>query len=239
MREAKAAARLNHPNIVTIHAADIYDGHPAIVMELVEGQTLGQMLERGPLDQALALRVLEQLLSAVGYAHERGIVHRDIKPDNIFVTPDGRVKLADFGIASLASDSTLTQAGTIMGTPGYMAPEQITGDPGGRPGRSLRQRGPGLRDAHRSRTPSGPPRVYLRPRSCIASCTRLPRNYPPRPWPVYPPTCARCWGPPWPRDPADRFPDAASFLAALRWAGRSAGARPGDSRRARPRGWAP
>ncbi len=129
VREGKAAAKLNHPGIVTIHAADIYDGRPAIVMELIEGETLGAILDRGALQPAVALAVLDQLLDAVGFAHSRGVVHRDIKPDNIFVTPDGRVKLTDFGIAHVGTTAALTQAGTIMGTPGYMAPEQVTGQP--------------------------------------------------------------------------------------------------------------
>jgi serine/threonine-protein kinase len=129
VREGKAAAKLNHPGIVTIHAADVFDGRPAIVMELIEGETLSTVLDRGPLAPAAALAILDQLLDAVAYAHERGVVHRDIKPDNVFVTHDGRVKLADFGIAHVGSSATLTQAGTVMGTPGYMAPEQVTGQP--------------------------------------------------------------------------------------------------------------
>jgi serine/threonine protein kinase len=130
VREGKAAARLNHPGIVTIHAADVFDGRPAIVMELIEGETLSAVLDRGPLEIESAIAVLDQLLDATAYAHERGVVHRDIKPDNVFVTPDGRVKLADFGIAHVGDSATLkTQAGTVMGTPGYMAPEQVTGQP--------------------------------------------------------------------------------------------------------------
>jgi serine/threonine-protein kinase len=128
VREGKAAAQLNHPGIVTIHDADVFDGRPAIVMELIEGQTLSSLLEWGPLSQSEAVAILEQLLDAAGYAHQRGVVHRDIKPDNVFVTPQGRVKLADFGIAHIGGSATVqTQAGTVMGTPGYMAPEQVTG----------------------------------------------------------------------------------------------------------------
>jgi serine/threonine protein kinase len=129
VKEGKAAARLNHPGIVTIYAADIYGKRPAIVMELIDGITLGEMLDAGPLSPKAALDVLDQLLDAVGYAHLQGVVHRDIKPDNIFITKDGRVKLADFGIAHI-EDSSLTkktQVGTVLGTPGYMAPEQAMG----------------------------------------------------------------------------------------------------------------
>jgi len=129
VREGKAAAKLSHPGIVTIYTADIYEGRPAIVMELIEGQTLADILDTGPLEPASAIAIADQLLDAAGYAHSRGVVHRDIKPDNVFVTHDGRVKLADFGIAHVGQSSALTQAGTVMGTPGYMAPEQVTGSP--------------------------------------------------------------------------------------------------------------
>jgi len=129
VREARTAARLSHPGIVTIYDAETYEGRPVIAMELVEGSTLAVVLDSGRLDAAGALAVLSQLLAVAGYAHSQGVVHRDIKPDNIFITPDGRIKLADFGIAHLGGGSTLTQAGTIMGTPGYMSPEQVTGQP--------------------------------------------------------------------------------------------------------------
>lgn len=126
--EGRAAARLNHPNVVTIHAADVWDGRPAIVMELVEGATLTALLASGPLEPAQALAVLDQLLDALGYAHGRGVVHRDVKPDNVFVSADGRVKLADFGIAHVDSGATrATVAGAVLGTPGYMSPEQARG----------------------------------------------------------------------------------------------------------------
>ena len=129
--EGHAAAKLNHPNICTIFNADVYDGYPAIVMELVDGTTLSDLLDRGPLASIEALSVLDQLLDAVGFAHGKGVVHRDIKPDNIFVTSDGRVKLADFGIARIdgGEATQVTMMGTVLGTPGYMSPEQAQGLP--------------------------------------------------------------------------------------------------------------
>ena len=127
--EARIAGRLNHPNIVTTYAADIFDGTPAIVMELIEGQTLADMLERGALDPEYARALLNELLDAVGHAHAHGIIHRDIKPENIFVNQAGHVKLADFGIAHIDSSTRThqTMAGTVLGTPGYMSPEQARG----------------------------------------------------------------------------------------------------------------
>ena len=129
--EGRAAARLNHPNIVAVHAIDVWDGRPAIVMELVEGATLSNLLMRGALPVADALSFLDQLLDAVSYAHSQGVVHRDIKPDNIFVTTAGQVKLADFGIAHIEGEGVtrLTVAGSVLGTPGYMSPEQALGKP--------------------------------------------------------------------------------------------------------------
>ncbi len=126
--EGRAAARLNHPNIVSIYAADVWDGRPAIVMELVNGTTLSALLTAGPLSPASTLSILDQLLDAVGYAHSCGVVHRDIKPDNVFVTASGAVKLADFGIAHMDGGMThATVAGAVLGTPGYMSPEQARG----------------------------------------------------------------------------------------------------------------
>ena len=131
VREGKAAAKLVHGNIVTIYAADIYDGRPAIVMELVEGSTLFDLLDAGALAPDIALSIADQLLDAVTCAHNRGIIHRDIKPDNIFLNRDGVVKLADFGIAHV-DDGHATHAtmdGTVLGAPGYMSPEQAIGAP--------------------------------------------------------------------------------------------------------------
>jgi hypothetical protein len=130
VREARAAARLNHPGIVTIYSASLDEGRPLIVMELVEGPTLRRVLDTQRLTPSQTYALLEQLLEATAFAHEHGVIHRDLKPDNVFVTPGGTVKLADFGIAHLGDGgTTLTSAGTLLGTPAYMAPEQIRGEP--------------------------------------------------------------------------------------------------------------
>jgi serine/threonine-protein kinase len=128
-REARAVARLQHPNIVTIHELGEFDGAPFIVMELLGGRDLDQVLRSGTqwtLGQKLD--VVAQLCDGLAYAHDQGIVHRDVKPGNIRILDDGKIKILDFGIARFAS-SSLTQSGTVMGTPSYMAPEQIMGQP--------------------------------------------------------------------------------------------------------------
>jgi len=135
LREARAAARLNHPGAVTLYDVVQEEGHTYIVMELVEASTLAQLVrERGPLppDQVAALGL--QVLDALRAAHRVGIVHRDVKPGNVMVTAaDGRAKLADFGIASLAGDPQLTSTGLVLGSPAFMAPEQASGKPSGPP----------------------------------------------------------------------------------------------------------
>jgi eukaryotic-like serine/threonine-protein kinase len=127
-REAQAAGRLSHPGIVTIHdIAEDETGQPYIVMEFVEGRPLNLLL--GPLAEVPLERLLDigiQVAKALDYAHRNGVVHRDIKPSNILVTPDGRAKIADFGIARLEG-TDLTQEGTSLGTPSYMSPEQFRG----------------------------------------------------------------------------------------------------------------
>lgn len=135
-REARAAAALVHPNIATIHALEEVDGRTAIVSELVEGETLRACIARGPLPSGEVLDIALALASALAAAHGRGIVHRDLKPENVLRLPDGRVKVLDFGLArldgdsrSLASVSHVTIAGVAAGTPGYMAPEQLLGQP--------------------------------------------------------------------------------------------------------------
>jgi serine/threonine protein kinase/Tol biopolymer transport system component len=141
-REARLLASLNHPNIAAIHGLEHLgeSGAPILVLELIPGDTLEERIARGPLPRARALAYARQIADALDAAHERGVVHRDLKPANIKITPDGVIKVLDFGLArttnsptSTDSDgptltATATREGVIMGTPGYMSPEQARGE---------------------------------------------------------------------------------------------------------------
>jgi serine/threonine protein kinase len=138
-QEARATAALNHPNILAVHQLGTYQGAPYLVSELLEGSTLREQLVRGPLPVRKAIDYGVQIARGLAAAHEKGIVHRDLKLENLFVTKDGRVKILDFGLAKLirtpvARDSTLTvqtgtEPGVVMGTVGYTSPEQVRGNP--------------------------------------------------------------------------------------------------------------
>lgn len=129
LREARSAARLQHPNIVTIYEFGEVEGAPFIAMEYLEGDDLVDAIEKGRLaDLGARLGVLIQLAEGLAYAHRHGVVHRDVKPANVHVLPDGSVKIVDFGIAWLEGGSGVTRTGVLLGTPSYMAPEQFTGE---------------------------------------------------------------------------------------------------------------
>jgi serine/threonine protein kinase/Tol biopolymer transport system component len=142
-QEARAVAALNHPNILAVFDIGQHNGSPFLVSELLEGETLRTVLDRGPLPQRKTIDYGVQIAQGLAAAHEKGIVHRDLKPENIFVSKDGRIKILDFGLAKLAqkasaaaaeSDgvtltSSHTAAGVVMGTASYMAPEQVRGEP--------------------------------------------------------------------------------------------------------------
>ncbi len=127
LREARAASRLIHPNIVTVYAAGEEDGHPYLAMEYVEGRTLRAIIDEGPVPWDKATGWTCDILDALQRLHQEGIVHRDLKPENIMVTTEGVVKLMDFGIAHIAQSETLTQEGAAVGTVDYMSPEQAAG----------------------------------------------------------------------------------------------------------------
>lgn len=141
-REAKLLASLNHPNIATIHGLEESDGIRFLVMEMVEGETLADRIKRGPIPIEESLKLALQIAEALEAAHEKGVIHRDLKPANVKVTPDGRMKVLDFGLAkafhgeqeaNLSNSPTLsdaaTQQGVILGTAAYMSPEQAKGKP--------------------------------------------------------------------------------------------------------------
>jgi serine/threonine-protein kinase len=142
-REAKLLASLNHPNIATIHGLEEAGGARFLVMELVEGETLEDQIKKGPIPVEESLKLALQIAEALEAAHEKGVIHRDLKPANIKVTPDGKVKVLDFGLAkafageqvapNLSNSPTLsdmaTMQGVILGTAAYMSPEQARGKP--------------------------------------------------------------------------------------------------------------
>ncbi len=140
-QEARSAAILNHPSIVAVYDYDEEEGSPFIVYEYIDGETLDKRIAGGPLPEDKIVEIGSQIASGLAYAHERGILHRDIKPQNIIVGTDGRAKILDFGIAKkmrlnlvapdgspIEDDSAVTLAGTILGTVQYMSPEQVAGE---------------------------------------------------------------------------------------------------------------
>jgi serine/threonine protein kinase len=133
LREAQAAARLNHPGIVTLYELGEEDGNALLVTELVEGSTLARLSHNGNLSDREIGEIGADLCEALDHAHSRGVVHRDIKPQNVQVIEDSepRAKLMDFGVAHLADDAPLTAAGDVVGTLAYMSPEQAEGRPAG------------------------------------------------------------------------------------------------------------
>jgi serine/threonine-protein kinase len=125
LRESRLAARLAHPNVVNVYDAGEDGGVPFIVMEYVEGETVAELLRRrGRLEPAEAVAIVAQACAGLEHAHRAGVVHRDVKPQNLLLTPDGVVKVADFGIALAAESTRLTEAGALLGTAAYLAPEQ-------------------------------------------------------------------------------------------------------------------
>jgi serine/threonine protein kinase len=127
LREIKLLASLNHPNIATLCTALTIDNQLVMIMEFVEGVTLDELLDQGRISVGDATEYIGQALAALSYAHGKGVVHRDIKPANMMLTPQGIIKVMDFGIARSASERSMTQTGTTLGSVNYMSPEQITG----------------------------------------------------------------------------------------------------------------
>lgn len=126
-QEAKAAGSLNHPGIITIYDAGREDDWAYIAMEYLEGEELRDLMAKGRMTLAVVLDIAAQVASALDFAHERGVVHRDIKPGNIMVLRDGKVKIMDFGIARMRVSAVKTRVGMLLGSPKYMSPEQVIG----------------------------------------------------------------------------------------------------------------
>ncbi|HEX8006259.1 MAG TPA: serine/threonine-protein kinase [Trebonia sp.] len=128
LREARAAGRLSHPAVAAVYDVFEESGHPWIVMELVRSRTLGEVVrEEGPLPPRRVAEIGLEVLSALTAAHGAGVLHRDVKPDNVLLADDGRTVLTDFGIAALEGDSPVTRTGALVGTPAFIAPERATG----------------------------------------------------------------------------------------------------------------
>src|SRR5438132_10617505 len=138
-QEAQTAGALNHPNVLVIYHIDTHDGSPYIVSELLEGEALRERRGGSALPQRKAIDYALQIANGLAAAHESGIVHRDLKPENIFITRDGRVKILDFGLAKVQgppkdgltdaqTEARQTDPGTVVGTAGYMSPEQVRGE---------------------------------------------------------------------------------------------------------------
>jgi eukaryotic-like serine/threonine-protein kinase len=126
-REACLAAPLSHPNIVAVYDVGEEEGRPFIVMEYVEGESVAEALRRGRFPVSESLRIALDACAGLGAAHAAGLVHRDVKPHNLLITPEGSVKIADFGLARSLEGTFLTDHGTVMGTAAYLAPEQLDG----------------------------------------------------------------------------------------------------------------
>src|SRR5215468_10768696 len=129
LREARTAAKLSHPGVITIFDVIEEDGIPWIVMELIRARPLDQVIaEDGPLPPAQAAQLGLSLLDALTAAHAAGVLHRDVKPSNVLITPQGKAVLTDFGIATVQGDPGMTQTGMVVGTPGFSPPERVRGD---------------------------------------------------------------------------------------------------------------
>jgi serine/threonine protein kinase len=213
-REALAAARLVHPNIVQVFDFGLDEGthRNFIVMEFVDGHSCAEMLrEQGSLPVDEAVEILAQSCRGLDYAHRNGVVHRDVKPGNLLRSREGSVKLADFGIAKAAEDSDITKVGSVLGTAAYLAPEQARGEPAG-PASDMYALGVVAYQLLAGRLPYDA--------GSLTDLARLQESGPPPRLdelePDVPPALALAVGQALHRDPEQRYPDAAAMEEALR-----------------------
>ncbi|MBX3471927.1 MAG: serine/threonine protein kinase, partial [Planctomycetes bacterium] len=212
-REGEVLARLRHPHVVAVHGAgELDDGRPYLLLDLVEGRTLAEHLAaRGPLPVDEALRLTAEVTAALAAAHAIGVVHRDVKPDNVLVDADGRARLTDFGIALALDQERLTRTGQWAGTLHYMAPEQLSG--GGRvgPAADVYAVGALLYELLAGERPLDGDDVH---QLAVAISTREPpplRGHRPDAPPAVAALVHRCLE----KDPRARHPDAAALLVAV------------------------
>jgi serine/threonine protein kinase len=242
LREARAAARLRHPHIVAVYEAGQGGGGYFIAAALIEGRTLAELLEEGPLDCRRAARIVRDLAEALAYAHAKGIVHRDVKPTNVMVDAGGNVHLMDFGLARFHdAASKLTRHGDILGTPAYMSPEQAQGQAAGaRPATDQYSLGVVLYELLCGRIPfEGPSEVVLY--HTIHQPPPPPRTFRPDIPPALEAICLRAMA----KRPEERYPGCRELAEALdRWLERPEDAtepppgEPTPTRARRKRAWA-
>jgi serine/threonine-protein kinase len=210
-REARAIARLKHPGLVGIYDQGNDAAHPFLVMELVEGGTLRELLvERGPMPPHAVVAVLRPVLGGLAVAHRAGLVHRDIKPENVLISDDGEVKLVDFGLVRASAEAGITSTSVILGTAGYLSPEQVLGQPTG-PRSDVYAAGVVAFELLTGATP------FTGDNALAVANQRLDRDVPPPSSlidgvpPQFDALIARATA----RDPDDRFADAAAMDDAL------------------------
>jgi eukaryotic-like serine/threonine-protein kinase len=208
--EARSAARLSHPNVVGVFDQGADGGTVFLAMEYIEGRTLRQVLrDRGPLTPDQAMQVFEPVLAALTAAHEAGIVHRDVKPENVLVGENGRVKVADFGLARALSDSGTQTRGLLLGTVNYISPEQAVGEPA-TPRSDVYSAGIMLFELLTGAVPHSGPTDFVVVRSHIDNDVPPPSDLDPTIPPAVDDLVLRATA----RDPHQRFADAAEFAVA-------------------------
>jgi serine/threonine protein kinase len=210
--EARAAARLSHPNVVAVFDAGVDDGeHPYIVMERLQGRTLADELTRGPMPIERVRSMAIQVLDALAAAHAMGLVHRDVKPGNVLAADDDTWKVADFGIAKWMDESGITRTGEVLGSPGYLAPERFEGTPAS-PSSDLYSVGVLLYEALTGRRPAEGDHAWAMAAAAREGSVTPLLELRPEAGPALGQIVDRAMSP----DPTDRFPSAGEMAEAIR-----------------------